>query len=74
MDEEDSIQYGDGRKVEHGGVMAAIKTTTLRFAPEDIALAKKLAEIKGMKYQTYIKSLIHQELMRISAEEKNSEE
>jgi len=50
--------------------MSAIKTTTLRLAYEDIAMAKKLAANKGLKYQTYIKSLIHQELSRIAAESK----
>ncbi len=37
-------------------------TTTIRLAPEDIARARVQAERKGLKYQTYLKMLIHQAL------------
>jgi predicted DNA binding CopG/RHH family protein len=37
-------------------------TTTIRLDPEDIAKARFHAARKGLKYQTYLKMLIHQAL------------
>jgi predicted DNA binding CopG/RHH family protein len=37
-------------------------TTTIRLDAEDIAKARFYAERKGLKYQTYLKMLIHQAL------------
>jgi predicted DNA binding CopG/RHH family protein len=37
-------------------------TTTIRLDPEDIASARFHAERRGLKYQTYLKMLIHQAL------------
>lgn len=37
-------------------------TTTIRLDPADISRAKSQAERKGLKYQTYLKMLIHQAL------------
>jgi predicted DNA binding CopG/RHH family protein len=37
-------------------------TTTIRLDPEDIEKARFHAERKGLKYQTYLKMLIHQAL------------
>jgi len=37
-------------------------TTTIRLDPVDIELARKLAEKRGLKYQTYLKMLIHEAL------------
>jgi predicted DNA binding CopG/RHH family protein len=39
-------------------------TTTIRLDPEDIAKARFHAAQKGLKYQTYLKMLIHQALQR----------
>jgi hypothetical protein len=39
-------------------------TTTIRLDPEDIAKARFYAEQKGLKYQTYLKMLIHQALQQ----------
>ena len=41
---------------------APIPTTTIRLDPQDIELAKKQAESRGQRYQTYLKMLIHQAL------------
>jgi predicted DNA binding CopG/RHH family protein len=38
--------------------------TTIRLAPEDIARARILAEQRGLRYQTYLKMLIHEALER----------
>jgi predicted DNA binding CopG/RHH family protein len=40
----------------------ALPTTTIRLDPVDIELARKLAEKRGLKYQTYLKMLIHEAL------------
>jgi predicted DNA binding CopG/RHH family protein len=41
---------------------AGLPTTTIRLDPVDIELARKLAEKRGLKYQTYLKMLIHEAL------------
>jgi predicted DNA binding CopG/RHH family protein len=37
---------------------------SIRLPESDIALAQKLAASKGLPYQTYIKSLLHEALQR----------
>jgi predicted DNA binding CopG/RHH family protein len=37
-------------------------TTTIRLDKRDIELAKQQAEQRGLRYQTYLKMLIHQAL------------
>ena len=37
-------------------------TTTIRLDKRDIELAKRQAEQRGLRYQTYLKMLIHQAL------------
>jgi predicted DNA binding CopG/RHH family protein len=39
-------------------------TTTIRLDKRDIELAKRQAEQRGLRYQTYLKMLIHQALRR----------
>lgn len=39
-------------------------TTTIRLDPTDIELAKAQAEQRGLRYQTYLKMLLHQALVR----------
>ena len=54
---------------------AGLPTTTIRLDPVDIELARKLAEKRGLKYQTYLKMLIHEALTRESdAREPNARE
>ena len=38
--------------------------TTIRLAPEDSSRARTLAERRGLRYQTYLKMLIHEALER----------
>src|SRR5215472_1034319 len=40
---------------------------SIRLPEPDIALAQRLAESKGLPYQTYIKSLLHEALAREQA-------
>jgi predicted DNA binding CopG/RHH family protein len=42
----------------------SLPTTTIRLDPVDIDLARKLAEKRGLKYQTYLKMLLHEALTR----------
>ncbi len=44
--------------------MEAIPPITIRLDPNDIARARQQAERKGLKYQTYLKMLIHEALQR----------
>jgi hypothetical protein len=39
-----------------------IPTTTIRLDPRDIELARQQAEQRGLRYQTYLKMIIHQAL------------
>lgn len=43
-------------------------TTTIRLDPDDIAKARVQAEIKGLRYQTYLKMLIHEALKEMEVE------
>lgn len=43
-------------------------TITIRLQQEDIDLAKRLAERKGLRYQTYLKMVIHQVLQQEEAQ------
>lgn len=43
---------------------ATAKSLDIRLPQEDLELARKLAEHKGLPYQTYIKSLLHEALAR----------
>jgi predicted DNA binding CopG/RHH family protein len=46
-----------------------IPTTTIRLDPEDISLARVQAEKRGLKYQTYLKMLIHEALIKAAQTE-----
>jgi len=43
-------------------------TTTIRLDPKDVELAKRQAEKRGLRYQTYLKMIIHQALMQESGQ------
>jgi len=45
-------------------VSAAVPTTTIRLDPVDIEMARTQAEKKGLKYQTYLKMVIHEALLK----------
>ncbi len=54
-------------RLGHGTVMKqlaekrlAAKSTTIRLDPSDVSLAKSQAQRKGLRYQTYLKMLIHE--------------
>jgi predicted DNA binding CopG/RHH family protein len=39
---------------------AALPSTTIRLDPDDIAKARVLAAKRGLRYQTYLKMIIHE--------------
>ena len=43
---------------------AASRNVTIRMAEADLALARHQAQARGMPYQTYIKSLLHEALVK----------
>ena len=51
---------GRGTAARIGG----LPTTTIRLDPVDIEMARTQAEKKGLKYQTYLKMLLHEALTR----------
>ena len=42
----------------------ATPTVSIRIDPDDVARARSLAAQKGLRYQTYLKMLLHQALER----------
>lgn len=53
-------RLGRGTAARVGG----LPTTTIRLDPADIALAREQANKRGLKYQTYVKMLLHEALQR----------
>jgi predicted DNA binding CopG/RHH family protein len=51
---------GRGTAARIGG----IPTTTIRFDPDDVSLAREQASARGLKYQTYLKMLVHEALLK----------
>jgi predicted metal-dependent hydrolase len=43
-------------------------TTTIRLDPEDIAKARVQAAERGLRYQTYLKMIIHEALRKVEEE------
>ena len=68
--EEDTIQAFEKAATEGrlgrgtAARQAALPTTTIRLDPADIELARAQAEKKGLKYQTYLKMIVHEALTR----------
>lgn len=55
----------EGRLLRGSAAKAGgLPTTTIRLDPIDIQLAREQAEKRGLKYQTYLKMLIHEALTR----------
>ena len=44
--------------------VGGLPTTTIRLDPVDIEMARTQAEKKGLKYQTYLKMVIHEALLK----------
>jgi hypothetical protein len=62
------LRTGWAAKLGRERAVGITPTTTIRLDPEDIARARALAAKRGLRYQTYLKMLLHEALQ---AEEKN---
>jgi hypothetical protein len=51
---------------------APTPTTTIRLDPEDIAKARLQAAKRGLRYQTYLKMIIHEELCKAESAQEAS--
>lgn len=51
---------------------AALSTTTIRLDPDDIAKAREQAAERGLRYQTYLKMIIHEALRNAEASRKSA--
>jgi len=49
-------------KSEAEGALRKSRSVTIRIAVRDLETAQRLAERKGLPYQTYMKMLLHQAL------------
>jgi len=51
---------------------AALSTTTIRIPPGDIAKARVQAAARGLRYQTYLKMIIHEALLKAESTQKDA--
>lgn len=49
-------------------------TTTIRLDPEDISKARVQAAERGLRYQTYLKMIIHEALLKAEREQQAEQE
>ena len=63
MSPEDVLQFAPNRKKPPG----ASETVTIRIPGNELTRARELAAKRGLRYQTYLKMLLHEAL---DAEEK----
>ena len=57
-----AIRGGTARQFARGTRVS--RNVTIRLAEADLDLARQQAEEKGLPYQTYIKSVLHEELVK----------
>jgi len=57
-------RLGHGTAVKRYAERQAAKSMTIRLDEGDLSLARKQAERKGLRYQTYLKMLLHEALRR----------
>ena len=71
FEHQDELDKDFAEAAEQGGLgrgtaarIGGIPTTTIRLDPGDIALAREQASQRGLKYQTYLKMLVHEALLK----------
>jgi predicted DNA binding CopG/RHH family protein len=57
-----TIQRGAAQRLASGRRVS--RNVTIRLAEADLDLARRQAEDKGLPYQTYIKSVLHEALVK----------
>jgi predicted DNA binding CopG/RHH family protein len=60
-------QQGRLRRLSQTDLPGASETVTIRIPPQELTRARRLAAKRGLRYQTYLKMLLHEAL---DAEEK----
>jgi predicted DNA binding CopG/RHH family protein len=68
LDKDFARAFAEGRlrRRTEPRLSAPVPTTTIRLDPADIELARVQAEKKGLKYQTYLKMILHEALLKES--------
>ena len=68
LDKDFAKAFAEGRlqRRTEPRISPAVPTTTIRLDPADIQMAREQAEKRGLKYQTYLKMLLHEALTRKS--------
>jgi predicted DNA binding CopG/RHH family protein len=61
------LRTGSAARLARQHATGITPTTTIRLDPQDISRARVLAAARGVRYQTYLKMLLHEAL---AAEEK----
>jgi predicted DNA binding CopG/RHH family protein len=68
---DDEIDFSDITETTEeqwkGAIRGMTKHISIRVSVEDLEIANKLAAKKGLPYQTYIKSLLHESLVAENA-------
>ncbi|MGO4885847.1 MAG: CopG family antitoxin [Bryobacteraceae bacterium] len=64
---ETATRQGQVRRLSQTNLPGASETVTIRIPPEELTRARVLAAKRGLRYQTYVKMLLHEAL---DAEEK----
>ncbi len=66
--DQDFIHAAEEGRLGRGTVARrmGLPTTTIRLDPVDIQMARDQAEKRGLRYQTYLKMLLHEALLRES--------
>jgi predicted DNA binding CopG/RHH family protein len=60
-------RLGHGTALKRAAEKQAARSMTIRLDEDDLSLARRQAERKGLRYQTYLKMLIHEALGREEA-------
>jgi predicted DNA binding CopG/RHH family protein len=60
-----TVQRGTAQRLARAA--RSSRNVTIRMAEADLDLARRQAETKGLPYQTYIKSVLHEELVKRQA-------
>ena len=55
-------EKGGVRRLSQTNLPGASETVTIRISPDELTRARDLAAKRGLRYQTYIKMLLHEAL------------
>ncbi|HEX4650390.1 MAG TPA: hypothetical protein VH250_02690 [Granulicella sp.] len=64
-------KLGHGTVLRRAAERRAASDLVLELDPDDLAIANKQAQRKGLRYQTYLKMLLHEALLREEQKEQS---